>query len=65
MHDPKQVAEIGFSEGIGYLPFASIGWQTVQTIMKDRKSGAAAKAALISAVGPLTPTPAQNGFCCR
>jgi hypothetical protein len=25
MHDPKQIAEMGFSEGIGYLPFASIG----------------------------------------
>jgi hypothetical protein len=49
-HDPKQVAEMGFSEGIGYVPFASIGWEALQTIMKDRKGGAAAKAALISAL---------------
>ncbi len=41
---------MGFNEGIGYAPFASMGWEAVQTIMKDRKNGAAAKAALISAL---------------
>jgi len=50
LHDPKQVAEMGFNEGIGYVPFASTGWEAVETIMKDRKDGAAAKAALISAL---------------
>jgi HEAT repeat protein len=50
LHDPKQVAEMGLSEGIGYVPFASIPWEALQTIMKDRKDGAAAKAALISAL---------------
>lgn len=50
LHDPKQVAAMGFNEGIGYLPFAGMGWEAMQTIMKDRKSGAAAKAALISAL---------------
>lgn len=50
LHDPKQVAEMGFDEGIGYVPFASIGWEALQTIMKDRKDGAAAKAALIMAL---------------
>ena len=63
MHDPKQVAEMGFSEGIGYLPFGSIGWQAVQTIMKDRKSGAAAKAALFSAVAT-DPDARTIGSCC-
>src|SRR5208282_2006628 len=48
LRDPKQVAEMGFSEGIGYAPFAGAGWQAFQTIMKDRKNGTAAKAALIS-----------------
>jgi HEAT repeat protein len=48
LRDPKQVAEMGFSEGIGYAPFAGAGWQALQTIMKDRKSGVAAKAALLS-----------------
>ncbi len=50
LHDPKQLAEMGFNEGIGYVPFAGMGWDAVQTIMKDRKNGAAAKAALISAL---------------
>lgn len=49
-HDPKQVAEMGIGEGIGFVPFAGIGWQAVQTIMKDKKKGTAAKAALISAL---------------
>jgi HEAT repeat protein len=50
LHDPKQVAKMGFNEGIGYVPFAGIPWEALQTVMKDRKSGAAAKAALISAL---------------
>jgi HEAT repeat protein len=50
LHDPKQLAQMGFSEGIGYVPFAGIGWQAFQTIMQDKKSGAAAKAALIAAL---------------
>lgn len=49
-HDPKQVAAMGFNEGIGYVPFAGMGWEAVQTIMRDKKSGAAAKAALLTAI---------------
>lgn len=50
LRDPKQVAAMGFNEGIGYVPFAGMGWEAVQTIMKDKKSGAAAKAALVTAL---------------
>jgi HEAT repeat protein len=50
LHNPKQLAEMGFNEGIGYVPFSGIPWEAYQTIMKDRKSGIAAKAALISAL---------------
>jgi len=50
IHNPKQLAQMGFNEGIGYIPFAGIPWEAVQTIMKDRKSGTAAKAALIAAL---------------
>lgn len=50
LHNPKQLAEMGFNEGIGYVPFGGIPWEAFQTIMKDRKSGVAAKAALISAL---------------
>jgi len=48
LHDPKLLAEMGFNEGIGYVPFAGIGWEAWQTIVKDKKEGAAARAALIS-----------------
>ena len=68
LHDPKQVAKMGFSEGVGYVPFAGIGWEALQTVMRDRKSGAAAKAALISALAtdpdartrPVLLTASQN-----
>jgi HEAT repeat protein len=50
IHNPKQLAMMGFNEGIGYVPFAGIPWEALQTIMKDKKSGAAAKAVLISAL---------------
>lgn len=50
LHDPKQLAQMGFNEGVGFIPFAGIPWGAFQTIMKDKKSGAAAKAALISAL---------------
>ncbi len=50
LHNPKQLAAMGFNEGIGYVPFAGMGWEAYQTVMKDKKDGAAAKAALISAL---------------
>ena len=27
LHDPKKMAELGFEEGIGFIPFAGIGWE--------------------------------------
>lgn len=59
LHDPKVVAAMGFSEGIGFVPFASAGWDAIETIMKDRKSGTAARAALISALAT-DPDPRVN-----
>jgi HEAT repeat protein len=50
IHNPKQLAQMGFNEGIGFVPFAGIPWEAMQTIMKDRKSSTAAKAALIAAL---------------
>jgi HEAT repeat protein len=50
LHDPKQVASLGFNEGIGFLPFAGDGWGALQMIMKDRRDDAAAKAAIIFAL---------------
>lgn len=50
LHDPKQLVEMGVDEGIGFVPFAGDGWEAYQTIMKDKKDGAAAKAALVAAL---------------
>jgi HEAT repeat protein len=50
LHDPKQLAQMAFNEGIGYVPFSGIPGGAYQTIMKDRKDGVAAKAALLSAL---------------
>lgn len=59
LHDPKQLAQMAFSEGIGYVPFSGIPWGAYQTIMKDRKGGVAAKAALLSALA--TDPEARSG----
>ncbi len=50
LHNPKEMAAMGFNEGIGFLPFAGDGWGALQTIMKDKKDDIAAKAAIISAL---------------
>lgn len=68
LHDPKQLVEMGVNEGIGFVPYAGDGWQAYQTIMKDKKDGAAAKAALVTALakdpeprtGKLLLTVSQN-----
>jgi HEAT repeat protein len=68
LHDPKQLVEMGVDEGVGFMPFAGDGWQAYQTIMKDKKDGAAAKAALVTALakdpeprtGKLLLTVSQN-----
>jgi HEAT repeat protein len=38
MRDPKKIALIGFEEGIGFVPFASIGWSAIKQIRKDDTS---------------------------
>ncbi|HKV78728.1 MAG TPA: HEAT repeat domain-containing protein [Candidatus Sulfotelmatobacter sp.] len=47
-HDPKELAKMGFEQGIGYLPYAGIGWDALRTIMKDRSDGSPVKAAAAS-----------------
>lgn len=46
--DPKGLAKMGFEQGIGYVPYAGIGWDAVRTIMKDRSDGSPIKAAAAS-----------------
>ncbi|MGC2171176.1 MAG: HEAT repeat domain-containing protein [Candidatus Sulfotelmatobacter sp.] len=68
LHDPKQMADMAVDEGIGFVPYAGDGLQAYQTIMKDKKDGAAAKAALVTALakdpeprtGELLLTVSQN-----
>jgi HEAT repeat protein len=68
LHDPKQLLEMGADEGIGFVPYGGDGLEAYQTIMKDKKDGAAAKAALVTALakdpeprtGKLLLTVSQN-----
>jgi len=43
--DPKQLALMGFEQGLGFVPYAGMGWDAWRTIEKDRASGSPTKAA--------------------
>ncbi len=38
LKDPKKMAELGIQEGLGFIPFAGMGWQAFKTIRKDDSS---------------------------
>ena len=52
LRDPTKLAEIGFQEGIGFIPFAGMGWKAFKTIRKGDTSPARAAAATILANDP-------------
>lgn len=52
LKDPKELAKIGFSEGIGYIPFAAIGWDAYRTMYKKDPNPARAVAATFLAHDP-------------
>jgi HEAT repeat protein len=52
LKDPKKMAEMGFEEGIGFIPFAGIGWGAVKAITKDDTSPVRAAAAKALAHDP-------------
>ncbi len=52
LRDPKRMAEFGFEEGIGFIPFAGIGWGAVKAIRKDDSSPVRAAAARVLARDP-------------
>ena len=52
LKDPKQLAEIGFSEGIGFVPFAGIGWDAWRTMRKKDPNPVRAMAASLLAQDP-------------
>jgi HEAT repeat protein len=51
-HDPKRIAALGFEEGLGFLPFAGIGWGAIKAIAKDDSSPVRAAAAKVLARDP-------------
>jgi hypothetical protein len=52
LKDPKKIAQLGFEEGIGFIPFAGIGWRAIRTIRKDDSSSVRAAAAKVLAKDP-------------
>jgi len=52
LSDPKKLAQLGFEEGIGFIPFAGIGWGAVKAITKDDTSPIRAAAAKVLAKDP-------------
>lgn len=52
LKDPKQLAMIGFSEGIGFVPFAGIGWDAWRTMHKKDPNPVRAVAASFLAHDP-------------
>jgi HEAT repeat protein len=45
LKDKKKMAELGFEEGIGFIPFAGIGYEIVKNVAKDDSSPVRAAAA--------------------
>jgi HEAT repeat protein len=52
LKDPKQVAQIGFEEGIGFVPFGGMGYEAYRTIHKHDTSPVRATAARFLADDP-------------
>lgn len=52
LKDPKQVAQMGFEEGIGFVPYAGIGYEAYRQLMKHDNSPVRAAAARFLALDP-------------
>lgn len=52
LRDPKKLAMLGFEEGIGFIPFASIGWSAYKELHKDDSAQVRVLAATILAGNP-------------
>jgi len=52
LKDPKKMALLGFQEGIGFVPFAGIGYSAIRTIVKNDSSPVRAAAAKVLADDP-------------
>jgi HEAT repeat protein len=49
LKDPKKMAQFGFEQGIGFIPFASVGYGVLKGVTKDDSSPVRAAAAKILA----------------
>jgi HEAT repeat protein len=56
LKDPKKMALLGFQEGIGFVPFAGMGYSAIRTIVKDDSSPVRAAAARVLADDPDSAT---------
>ncbi len=52
LNDPKKMAQFGFEQGIGFIPFAGMGYGAFKMITKDNTSPVLAAAALTLAKDP-------------
>jgi len=52
LKDPKQLAQIGISEGAGFIPFAGIGWDAYRAMKKKDPNPVRAVAAIMLAHDP-------------
>ena len=52
LRDPKKLAELGFEQGIGFIPYAGMGWDAIRTILKNDPSPIRAAAATMLACDP-------------
>jgi HEAT repeats len=52
LKDPQKMAQFGFETGIGFIPFAGVGWTAFKTLHKDDVSPVLAASALTLANDP-------------
>jgi len=50
--NPQKMAQLGFEESIGFIPFAGIGWRAVKEVRKDDSSPVRAASARVLAEDP-------------
>lgn len=52
LKDPQKLAQFGFEQGIGFIPFAGIGWSAIKMVRKDDTSPILAASAITLAADP-------------
>jgi HEAT repeat protein len=52
LKDPQKLAQFGFEQGIGFIPFAGIGWSAIKVVRKDDTSPILAASAITLAADP-------------